>query len=108
MFDDGTTLDLLRCWHFLPFPVEGRLNMISDVVLPQLLLPEHKKLKYLVIISSVRSSSVYHGLITVVQNEVQVKQNISLAVYTSLETSVRYVSETVDEKIWRWDLSASW
>ena len=50
MFDDGTTLDLLRCWHFLPFPVEGRLNMISDVVLPQLLLPEHKKLKYLVII----------------------------------------------------------
>ena len=41
---------------------------------------------------------------TVVQNEVQVKQNISLAVHTSLETSVRYVSETVDEKIWHWDL----
>ena len=41
---------------------------------------------------------------TVVQNEVQVKQNISLAVHTSSETSVRYVSETVDEKIWHWDL----
>ena len=45
---------------------------------------------------------------TVVQNEVQVKQNISLAVHTSSETSVRYVSETVDEKIWHWDLLESW
>ena len=44
-----------------------------------------------------------HG-VTVVQNEVQVKKNISLAVHTSFETSVRYVSETVDEKIWHWDL----
>ena len=47
-------------------------------------------------------------LLTVVQNEVQVKQNISLAVHTSSETSVRYVSETVDEKIWHWDLLESW
>ena len=39
-----------------------------------------------------------------VQNEVQVKKNISLAVHISFETSVRYVSETVDEKIWHWDL----
>ena len=46
--------------------------------------------------------------LTVVQNEVQVKQNISLAVHTSFETSVRYVSETVDEKIWHWDLLESW
>ena len=45
---------------------------------------------------------------TVVQNEVQVKKNISLAVHTSFETSVRYVSETVDEKIWHWDLLESW
>ena len=45
---------------------------------------------------------------TVVQNEVQVKQNISLTVHTSLETSVRYVSESVDEKIWHWDLLESW
>merc|ERR1712016_549799 len=48
------------------------------------------------------------GPVTVVQNEVQVKQNISLAVHTSFETSVRYVSETVDEKIWHWDLLESW
>ena len=45
---------------------------------------------------------------TVVQNEVQVKKNISLAVHTSFESSVRYDSETVDEKIWHWDLLASW
>ena len=45
---------------------------------------------------------------TVVQNEVQVIQNISLAVHTPFETSVRYVSETVDEKIWHWDLLESW
>ena len=45
---------------------------------------------------------------TVVQNEVQVKKNISLTVHTSFESSVRYDSETVDEKIWHWDLLASW
>ena len=39
-----------------------------------------------------------------VENEVQVKKNISLVVHTSLETSGRYVSETVDEKIWHWGL----
>ena len=33
-----------------------------------------------------------------------VSQKKSLAVRISLETSVRYVSETVDEKIWHWDL----
>ena len=48
------------------------------------------------------------GRSTVVQNEVQVKKNISLAVHTSFESSVRYDSETVDEKIWHWDLLASW
>ena len=36
------------------------------------------------------------------------KKYISLAVHTSLETSLRYVSETVDEKIWHWDLLESW
>ena len=41
---------------------------------------------------------------TVVENKVQVKKNISLAVHTSLETSLPYVSETVDKKIWHWDL----
>ena len=49
----------------------------------------------------------YHGagtFLTVVQNEAQVKKNISLAVHISFETSVRYVSETLDEKIWHWDL----
>ena len=46
--------------------------------------------------------------VTVVQNEVQVKKNISLAVHTSFESSVRYDSETVDEKIWHWDLLVSW
>ena len=47
-------------------------------------------------------------MVTVVQNEVQVIQNISLAVHTPFETSVRYVSETIDEKIWHWDVLASW
>ena len=32
------------------------------------------------------------------------QKNISLAVHTSLETSIPYVSETVDEKIWHWGL----
>ena len=41
---------------------------------------------------------------TVVENKVQVKKNISLVVHTSLETSIPYVSETVDEKIWHWGL----
>ena len=48
------------------------------------------------------------SLTTVVQNDVQVKKNISLAVHTSFESSVRYDSETVDEKIWHWDLLESW
>ena len=57
------------------------------------------------------SSLTYYYMLkraTVVQNEVQVKKNISLAVHTSFESSVRYDSETVDEKIWHWDLLASW
>ena len=37
-------LYLFCSWHFLPLPVERRLNVISDVVLPQLLLPVNIKI----------------------------------------------------------------
>ena len=39
-----------------------------------------------------------------VENEVQVKQNISLAIPTALERSGQPLSESIDEKSGRWDL----
>ena len=41
------SLNLLCRGHFLSFPVQRRLDVISDVVLSQLLLPEHQSFRNL-------------------------------------------------------------